>query len=241
MSQPLPADVHTALATAGLWEMIPAALRKQLEAVERGEAPETPKPGDPAFRTTETHLVASNRLALEATCARAHAFGLEAAVLSSALDGEAADAGRRLALQLLDYDATTVAGAQAGDVNKNAVLIWGGETTVTLAATAGRGGRSQELALAAAEVLHGTPRQVTMLAAGTDGRDGPTDAAGGFADSETWAGIRRAGRDPARDLASHNAYDALTAGKAIFKTGMTGTNVMDLVLGYVPRLDGVVR
>ncbi len=229
------ADVRAALASAGLWEKLPIELRHHLEAVERGEAAETPKPNHPAFGTTETHLIASNRLALEAACARGTALGLEAMLLDSALAGEAAETGRRVAHRLLDYDATNVAQAQAGRVNKNAILVWGGETTVTLTPDAGLGGRSQELALAAAEVLSGSARGVTLLAAGTDGRDGPTDAAGGFADARTWAAIRSAGRDPARDLATHHGYEALSAGGAIFKTGMTGTNVMDLVLGLLPR------
>jgi hydroxypyruvate reductase len=149
-----------------------------------------------------------------------------------------------LASTLLDYDATNVAGAQAGRVNKDTVLIWGGETTVTLTLEAGLGGRSQELALAAAEVLsHSSePRPggcnfgVMLLAAGTDGRDGPTDAAGGFADAETWRAIRAGGRDPVSDLRTHHGYDALAAGGALFKTGMTGTNVMDLVLGLRYRM-----
>lgn len=227
------AEVRAALTSADLWEQIPLPLRGYLEAVERGEAPETPKPLDPAFQTTETHLVASNRLAVEAACARAGAFGLGATVLDTALAGEAAEAGRRIAHRLLDYDATNLGGAQAGTVNKDAILVWGGETTVTLSPDAGLGGRSQELALAAAEVLAGSGQAITLLAAGTDGRDGPTDAAGGFADPGTWSAIRAAGRDPARDLATHHGYDALSAGGALFRTGMTGTNVMDLVLGYI--------
>jgi len=227
-------EVRAALTSAGLWEQMPRSLRKLLEAVQHGEAPETPKPHDPAFLTTTTYLVASNRLALEAACARAREFGLEAMLVDSAMAGEAAETGRRLAQRLLDYDATNVAGAQAGKMNKDAVLVWGGETTVTLTPDAGLGGRSQELALAAAEVLERSGRPVTLLAAGTDGRDGPTDAAGGFADRHTWHRIRSAGRDPARDLATHHGYDALSAAGAIFKTGMTGTNVMDLVLGYIP-------
>jgi len=231
-------EVRTALLTANLWEKIPLRLRAHLEAVLRGESPETPKPDHPAFRQTEWILVASNRLGLEAAAARARALGLEARLLDTALAGEAAQVGRRLAATLLDYDDTNSLPAQADRLNKDAVLIWGGETTVTLTPEAGRGGRSQELALAAAQVLGGSPRRkdgrtVTLLAAGTDGRDGPTDAAGGFADAGTWDAIRRAGRDPARDLQHHHGYDALSAGDALFKTGMTGTNVMDLVLGLL--------
>jgi len=236
------AEIRAMLETDSLWEKIPAELRDHLEAVIRGDAPETPKPGDPAFRSTQTILIASNRLALEATAARARELGLEPLLLDAALTGEAADVGRRLATTLLAYDATKLAAAQASGVNKDTVLIWGGETTVTLTPDAGLGGRSQELALAAAGVLHeaarrldgSATRRLVLLAAGTDGRDGPTDAAGGFAEAGTWDAIRRAGRDPARDLQTHHGYDALAAAGALFKTGMTGTNVMDLVLGLVP-------
>jgi hydroxypyruvate reductase len=232
------AEVVQALIGAGLWENVPPRLRSHLEAVSRGEAPETPKPDHPAFRRTHNIVVASNRMALEAAATRARALGLHAMVLDAALAGEAAAIGRRLASTLRDYHVTNPRAAQVGGVNKNAVLIWGGETTVTLTPDAGRGGRSQELALAAAEVL-GRPaepadgRVLTVLAAGTDGRDGPTDAAGAFADRRTWESIRRAGRDPAADLRSHCAYDALDAAGALFKTGLTGTNVMDVVFGLM--------
>ena len=106
----------------------------------------------------------------------------------------------------------------------------------------GRGGRAQEVALSAAKHLwetdgrrggQGGRREVTILVAGTDGRDGPTDAAGAIVDGNSWEAIRAAGRDPAKDLATHNAYDALASAGALFKTGMTGTNVMDVVIGLV--------
>ncbi len=237
-------EIRTALVSAGLWEKIPGALREHLEAVERGTAPETPKPGDPAFRTLQTVLVASNRLALEAACGRARDLGLNAELVSDRLAGEAAIVGRQLATHLLAYDATNVADAQAGGVNKDAVLVWGGETTVTLSPEAGAGGRSQELALAAGEVLAtaagvrslgSADAQVTLLAAGTDGRDGPTDAAGAFADAGSWRRLRASGRDPQRDLSTHDSNAALAASGDLFLTGMTGTNVMDLVLGLVRR------
>lgn len=246
------ADVRAALVSAGLWQATPSSLREYLEAVVRGALPETPKTDHPAFQTTLAILVASNRLALEAALRKATALGLEARLMDAALSGEAAAVGRQVAARLQAYDATSSPTAQAGGVNKHAVLVWGGETTVTLTADAGLGGRAQELALAAAEVLARplgvgterptsalTPRQapasslITLLAAGTDGRDGPTDAAGGFADSSVWQKIRAAGRDPERDLTTHHSHDALAAAGALFHTGMTGTNVMDLVLGLI--------
>jgi hydroxypyruvate reductase len=95
----------------------------------------------------------------------------------------------------------------------------------------GLGGRSQELALAAARALESAPNEIALLAAGTDGRDGPTDAAGAIVDGRTWTGIRTRGRDPARDLAAHDAYPALDSVGALLKPGLTGTNVMDIVIG----------
>jgi glycerate-2-kinase len=178
----------------------------------------------------ETRLIASNRLALEAAAARAGALGLAPQLMEPVLSGEAADAGRRIADTVLSY-------CQRSGSQPTAAapcLIWGGETTVTLGPVpTGLGGRSQELALAAAERLAAAPAgsAPTLLAAGTDGRDGPTDAAGAVVDASTWATIRRAGRDPARDLAAHDAYLALDSAGALLRPGLTGTNVMDVVFG----------
>lgn len=119
------AEVRAALSSAGLWANVPIGLREHLEAVIRGEAPETPKPDHPAFRNTETILIASNRLALEAAARRARDLGMEAFLLETALAGEAAEVGRRLASLLAGYDATDAARAQAGRVNKDTVLVWG--------------------------------------------------------------------------------------------------------------------
>ena len=99
------------------------------------------------------------------------------------------------------------------------------------AASCGLGGRSQELALAAARVLGQAAPGPALLAAGTDGRDGPTDAAGAIVDGTTWRDIERAGRNPSRDLAGHDAYHALDAVGALLRPGHTGTNVMDVVVG----------
>ena len=111
-------------------------------------------------------------------------------------------------------------------------MIWGGETTVTLGhGSTGLGGRCQELALAAARVLDGVPRDTALLVAGTDGRDGPTDAAGAIVDGATWSSIAAKGRNPSADLAAHDAYHALDAAGALLRPGLTGTNVMDIVIG----------
>ncbi|MDH4131606.1 MAG: DUF4147 domain-containing protein [Gemmatimonadota bacterium] len=226
-------ELHEFLTRRELWQSLPHALRNHLMSVIQGQEAETPKPSDPALNRITTTIIASNRLAVEAVCRRAAELGALATIVDAALDGEAAARGREIAARLRAYDASLPADAQASAVHNHAVLVWGGETTVTLGRGAGLGGRNQELALAAAEALAGSAGPV-LLAAGTDGRDGPTDAAGGFADGATWRRVREAGRDPARDLARHDSYAALGAAGDLFRTGMTGTNVMDLVLGVVP-------
>jgi len=214
-------DARALLERAGLWAALPDPMRQRLEQTQRGELPETPKPGDPMFERITTELVASNRLALEAVARHAAELGLAPHIHPEPLAGEASDAGARIAATLLSHRGT--AGARC--------LIWGGETTVTLGEAPGLGGRSQELALAAAHALDGTPAPVAMLAGGTDGRDGPTDAAGAIVDGATWQAIRATGREPARHLARHDAYPALEAAGVLLKPGLTGTNVMDVVIG----------
>jgi hydroxypyruvate reductase len=117
-------------------------------------------------------------------------------------------------------------------------FVAGGETTVTLDESTGRGGRCQELALAAARVLDGvTGARITLLAAGTDGRDGPTDAAGAIVDQDTWQGIVVAGRDPVRHLENHDSGTALESVDALIRTGPTGTNVNDVLFVIVRPAD----
>ena len=119
--------------------------------------------------------------------------------------------------------------------------MWGGEPTVTLtgtAATTAGGGRCQELALAASRVLRQAGEAATgiaLLAAGTDGRDGATDAAGAIVDGATWAAIADAGVNPAHALAEHRSYAALRAANALIPRRDTGTNVNDLVIGTIAR------
>jgi glycerate-2-kinase len=194
-----------------------------------GKTPETPKPGDKAFARVTFELVASNRLALEAVARRATELGLAPLVVDTPLAGEASTAGASVAASLVN---NCVRPSIPQPSRSPVCLIWGGETTVTLGESpTGLGGRSQELALAAARELDGVTNGISLLAAGTDGRDGPTDAAGAVVDGGTWAGIRTGGRDPARDLAAHDAYPALESVGALIKPGLTGTNVMDIVIG----------
>jgi glycerate 2-kinase len=211
------AGVMALLEETGLDRVVPPAILDHLA----GPASETPKADHPAFRSTECHLVAGNRLSLDAIARRAQELGWQPKVLTEPLRGEAAEAGKDLALFLLQQPPGTC-------------LVAGGETVVRIdPGNTGLGGRSQELALAAAGVLASSSS--ALLAAGTDGRDGPTDAAGAVVDGTTWDRIKNAGRDPSEDLAGHNSNPALASAGALVVTGLTGTNVMDVMVGVVPR------
>ncbi len=223
------ADVRVLLQEATLWSRIPGPARELVISAEAGKTAETPKPGDQAFARVTLELVASNKLALDAAAKRAAELGLAPRVVESPLAGEAWAAGASVAADLLNNCVQSRIPQPSMAPN---CLIWGGETTVILGKdNTGLGGRSQELALSAARALQGATRGTALLAAGTDGRDGPTDAAGAIVDGRTWGAITARGRDPAADLASHNAYPALDSVDALLKPGLTGTNVMDIVIG----------
>jgi glycerate 2-kinase len=222
------AEVRRLLEESGLWRRIPDPARGQVARAEAGQVAETPKPGDQAFARVTLELIASNGLALEAAAKRAAELGLAPVLSDTPIAGEASAAGASVAATLLQ----DCARRDIPQPDLKRCWIWGGETTVTLGTgPAGLGGRCQELALAAARALSGAPPGIALLAAGTDGRDGPTDAAGAIVDGRTWASASAAGRDPARDLAAHDAYRALDAAGSLLKPGLTGTNVMDVVIG----------
>lgn len=216
------AEVREILERADLWARVPTSIRVLINHIEQGLLPETPKGNNLAFRRRATRIIGSNRTAVAGAAAAAQQRGYDTTTAPTALSGEAAPAGRRLAAELL---------ARAGRVRRPVALIWGGETTVTLGATPGQGGRCQELALAAAEILAGAEIPCALLAAGTDGRDGPTDAAGAVVDPSTWQSVALRTGDPSSALARHDAYPALDQVGALIRTGPTGTNVMDLVIG----------
>jgi len=214
----------------GVWPAAAPAVRRRLLRGCRGELPETPKPGDPAFSRVLLRIVGDNRQALQAAAALAPDLGYAPRLLPTPLAGEARDAGVRLARLALATQ------AQLGPDDGPILLLTGGETTVTVRGP-GRGGRNQELALAAARQLAGSTG-IALLAAGTDGIDGPTDAAGGLVDGATTARLLGQGLDPARGLAENDSTTALDAAGATVRTGPTGTNVMDIVLVAVAGAAG---
>ena len=245
---PVTADnVIDILEDANLLGRLSKPFRTYLADVSRGAEPETPKKEHPAFAHGTARVIADNRGALEAAAERARALGAAAVyVVDAPLTGEAARRGEDIARWLLELRAK---GGESNGTRAPRFAIWGGETTVTLHAPTPRaarrsptpapappGGRCQELALAAARVLSEAGDRASgiwLLAAGTDGRDGPTDAAGAAVDAATWNVIRAAGRDPERALAQHESHAALESAGALFKPGPTGTNVMDVVIGIV--------
>jgi len=229
-------DVRQMLEEHDLLRRLPARCVAYLERVERGEAPETPKPGAPGFGRVTSKVILGNPHALRAGAARATELGvMPVAISREPLLGDAVETARRLVDELVHFREGGLLGVR--DPGKYACMLWGGETTVRLVdETYGAGGRCQHLALAAARALKelgGLGRGIAILAAGTDGRDGPTDAAGAVVDAATWDAIRAAGRDPAAHLAGRDAFPALDAAGALLRTGHSGTNVRDVVVGMV--------
>jgi hydroxypyruvate reductase len=178
---------------------------------------ETPKPGDAVFRRVRNVIVGSNRQSMEAARAKAESLGYRTIVLSTTIDGETRDIARMHAAIIREV----VALDAARKMRTRVCFLSGGETTVTVRGK-GLGGRSQEFVLAALLALEGT-RGVTILSAGTDGLDGPTDAAGAVVMSR--ASIPT---DARRFLDDNDAYHFFEREGGLIKTGPTGTNVMDV-------------
>jgi hydroxypyruvate reductase len=226
------ADVLSMIERDGLEPFVPRALRAVLEDASSADQP--PSPDDPLFRHVQTSVILGNRDALDAAAAHAKSLGADPVrVVREPLLDDATFTAQRLVDELVRF-----AEADLTDPGL-ACMIWGGETTVRLGpGEPVPGGRCQELALAAADALHAEEERgegITLLAAGTDGRDGNTDAAGAVVDATTWDVIHSAGRDPSNDLAEHRAHDALAAVDALLRTGLSGTNVGDVVIGVVER------
>jgi glycerate 2-kinase len=212
-----------------LYGKISSSFRQYLIDTARGAIPETPKASHPAFAHVSARVVANNSAALSAAATAARRQGLNPIVRDQPLVGDAAAAGARVVETLLLIRER----AERGSTH---CCIWGGETTVALRGPAPPGGRCQELALSASKQLADAGERgegITLLAAGTDGRDGTTSAAGAVVDAATWRTIDSAGRDAAAALRNHESYDALSAADALFSPGLTGTNVMDLTIGLV--------
>ncbi len=206
------ADARTVFDKYAIWDQVPPGVRARLSAGAR----ETPKPGDPIFAKVRNVIVGSNRLAVDAAARQARALGFRTLVLSTTVQGEAREVARVFAAIAREIHIT------GRPLKPPACVIAGGETTVTIHGT-GLGGRNQEFTLAAALDIAGL-KNVVVLSAGTDGADGPTDAAGAMADGTTIA----RGHDAVGMLANNDSYHFFEPLGDLIKTGPTGTNVADI-------------
>ena len=219
-------DAIGVLRKYGLEDKIPGRVAKILKDGLEGKIGETPKGGEEFFEKTRTIIVGGIKEALGAAKEKAETIGYTTEIVTSALKGEAVEAARYLAARAIMVQKTLRSGDQPR------CLLSGGETTVTVKGN-GLGGRNQELALAFAIAIEGRDG-ITLLSAGTDGTDGPTDAAGAIVDSGTLSLTKRYGIDAASYLENNDSYhffkrlDSISGERHHLMTGPTGTNVMDL-------------
>jgi hydroxypyruvate reductase len=197
---------------------LPTTVVHHLKNGLEGKIADTPKPGDPRFNRTEYHIIGSNRIMLEAAKQEAERLGYQTEVLTDRMSGEAREKGQELVM-LLKYRQCS---------GKPLCLLAGGETTVTLTGN-GKGGRNQELALAAAIEMDGI-EGCLLLSAGSDGTDGPTDAAGAIAAGTTVQRAAALGMKAGDYLDRHDSYPFFQALGDLVVTGPTRTNVMDVVI-----------
>ena len=211
-------DALAVVTRRGVLARLPQAVRQRLEAGARGDVPETPKPGDPRLARAAWHLIGSRADAMDAARNAAIDRGFSTITIEAAIVGEARDAGPAFVARALDVSRR---------LPRPVCVIGAGETTVRVVGR-GKGGRNQELALAVAAALDGLREPAAFLSVGTDGIDGPTDAAGGLVDGTTLARARDLGLDLEASLADNDAYHALDRLGDLVRTGPTDTNVGDL-------------
>jgi glycerate-2-kinase len=211
------------------------AVAAHLSRGAAGELEETPKPGDPRLRRVTTRVIASNARVLSAISDVCKQMGFDVVRCEGGLEGSATEIARALVTRAAAEALRSRTDTPSEAVRLPRAWIAGGEPTVDARGTTGTGGPSQELALEAARLLALAPplppplpppsTGLWLWAFSTDGRDGPTEAAGAIVDAGTWAKIREAGIDPQRALDEHNSHMALNAARALIRTGATGTNL----------------
>ena len=204
-----------------LMDEIPSSVREVILKGVKGEIPETPKKLD----NVKSVIIGSVSLVCKHAIEKARELGYKTLFLTSTLNCEASEAGRFLAEILKEIRRSS------NPVSPPCMIILGGETIVHVRGN-GKGGRCQELALSASISIRGMDKTV-IAAAGTDGTDGPTDAAGGIVDGDSFNRMLSNGIDPEKYLANNDSYNALKASGDLIMTGPTGTNVNDLIIGAI--------
>ena len=223
------ADADRILRRYRLRPALPPAVRARIDAGRTGALDDTPKPGHRAFAATHNLLLGSGRAAVTAAAAAARAAGYDTHVLSTQLTGEAREIAAVFYALARDLHSGRLA------LRLPACIVAGGETTVTVTGS-GNGGRCQEMALAYLIQMAedgDPPHTATFLAAGTDGNDGPNDAAGAFADAAAATAATRL--DARAALADNDSHGFGAAAGTLFEPGPTATNVADLYLLIVDR------
>jgi len=215
-------DAWNVLEQYDLLERVPPEILTHLRQGLTGVIPETPKPGDEVFTHVHNVLVGSNRLALDAAAAAAQRLGFVTQILTTPLSGDTTVTARRFAHTLR---------ATLQTCRAPVCVLAGGETTVHVTGR-GKGGRNQEFALVVAQELQGEAGWA-LLSAGTDGIDGPTDAAGAFVESHSIDRAREQGLDPRAALRDNDTYPFFAALGDLFRPGPTGTNVMDVKIALL--------
>jgi glycerate 2-kinase len=215
------ADAMKVIQKYGLTSRMPESVINIIVSGEQGNIPETPKKGAPVFSGMDNIIIASNAIAVEAAKKAAERSGYKTAVLSTELSGEASQVAKDLAKAALGRKKMLRRGEKA-------CLIAGGETTVTVKGN-GKGGRNTELALAFGIEIQGESG-ITLLSAGTDGTDGPTDAAGAIVTGQMFFDAVKQGLDPQDYLTRNDSYTFFKTINGLVITGPTGTNVMDIQL-----------
>ncbi|UCD35762.1 MAG: glycerate kinase [Nitrospiraceae bacterium] len=214
----------------GIWERVPGSVRDYVDRGVKGEIEETSKPGDPSFQNDSWELVGTNLQALQAAREEAERQGYHAMILSGMIEGETSEVAKV-------HTAIAKEAFHSGNPHAPPLCVLsGGETTVTIKGN-GKGGRNQEFALAAAIEIDGEEHMI-ILSGGSDGTDGPTDAAGAVVDGGTAARGRARGMDPLDYLQRNDSYPFFEAIGGLLMTGPTRTNVMDVRIMLVGRKKG---
>ncbi|MEA3345843.1 MAG: glycerate kinase [Chloroflexota bacterium] len=219
------ADAWGIVERYGLEGQLPASIVERLRQGRKGKVTETPKPGEPALEEVYTHVVASNEIAAQAAVKEAKRQGFNTLLLSTFVEGEAREVAQVLAAIAKEIRHS------GRPIPPPACVVAGGETTVTLLGE-GKGGRNQELALAAAIPIAGL-EDVMIIGLATDGTDGPTDAAGALADGTTVARAEELSLSAQKHLMDNDSYHFFEALGDLLITGPTNTNVNDLILVLV--------
>ncbi len=218
-------DARAVLDRFHLWTKLPSRVRTHLTKGLRKQVPDTPKPGARVFKRVQNQIIGNNRVAVSAAAEAAKSTGLRTLVLTTSLTGEARDAAKFLAAVAREVRIS------GHPIRPPACVVAGGELTVTIRGQ-GRGGRAQEFALAAGIEIAGL-KDVVVAALGTDGTDGPTDAAGAAVSGETMSRATRRGVSLQRALAENDAYPVFRRLGGHIVTGPTRTNVNDLYVALI--------